>query len=252
MLTKFCSFTLASSLFIFTACGNQSNEGKDASEVIIPDAPDAAIKTILTEFGKGDAGILWDAMPESYQLDIDTLAKLAGEKADPEVYNKSFQLVDKLAGVLSKQQNFILGSVAAKSDGSPESVESLEQLKTAIPEVVKVLQTLTQSSLATVEGLQGFSGETFFDTTITSLTEQFKSLSELSGEGISLEDINAIEVKTIDSDELSATLSMVAPGEEPQLQSFTKVDGRWVPTDMASVWDLQVEQAKIATIRSHR
>jgi len=244
MRTKILSFSLVSASVFFTACGNQSEEASASETVTIPEAPDAAIKTILTEFAKGDAGILWDAMPASYQADVDTIAQTFGAKTDPELYNKSFALVDQLAGVLSKQQNFIVGSVAENSADTAEAAEKLEEIKQAIPEVVKVLQTLTSSSVASVEGLKAFSGQDFFDTTISSITAQMKELAELSGEGFSMDDLNALVVNVVESDDMTATLSMSAPGEEPQLESFTKVEGRWIPTDMANQWTAQIAEAK--------
>lgn len=244
MFTKILSFSLITSIVLLTACGKQAEEADTTSTPSIPDAPDAAIQTILTEFGKGDAGILWDAMPASYQSDVDTLAQLAGSKLDPEIYNKTFVLVDQLASVLSKQQGFIVGSMEAKSDDTPESAAKIEELKQALPELVQVIQTLTQSDIASVEGLQQFSGEKFADTTIASLMSQFKKLSEVSDEGFTMEDLGKIEITTVESDELTATLSMVAPGEAPQVESFTKVEGRWVPTELASQWATQITEAK--------
>ena len=67
MNSKIISTLLSFSVLLFVACGNQT---KDApAEAAIPEAPDAAIKAILTELSVGDAGVLWDAMPASCQVD---------------------------------------------------------------------------------------------------------------------------------------------------------------------------------------
>jgi hypothetical protein len=43
---------------------------------------------------------------------------------------------------------------------------------------------------------------------------------------------------------------MTAPGEEPEELPLTRVEGRWVPTEMAADWDVKVAAAreKLASI----
>ena len=82
-ISKKIALGLTAGALLLTGCGKKAEE---AAAVTIPDAPDAAIQTVITEFAKGNGGILWQAMPASYQSDVNTLAQLAGSKIDPEVY----------------------------------------------------------------------------------------------------------------------------------------------------------------------
>jgi len=41
-----------------------------------------------------------------------------------------------------------------------------------------------------------------------------------------------------------ATLRMTAPDEEPEDVQLTRVEGRWVPSEMAADWDVKVAAAK--------
>ena len=88
----------------FTACG----AGISSTTVTIPDEPSAAIQTIADEVIAGNYSILWHAMPSSYQTDINAIARLAGLKVDPEIYDKSFGLFGRFAEVADKQKSFIL------------------------------------------------------------------------------------------------------------------------------------------------
>ena len=48
----------------------------------------------------------------------------------------------------------------------------------------------------------------------------------------------------ISSEGDSATLRMTAPDEEPEDMQLTRVEGRWVPNDMAEDWDQNVAEAR--------
>ena len=90
----------------FTACGADIRP----TEVTLPDEPSAAMQTIADEVIAGNCGILWHAMPTSYQTDINDIARLAGSRVDPEIYDKSFGFVSRFAEVADKQKLFILNT----------------------------------------------------------------------------------------------------------------------------------------------
>ncbi|MFQ3224852.1 MAG: hypothetical protein ACI8Z5_001104 [Lentimonas sp.] len=225
LISKNVVLGLTGSALLFTAC---SKEAKDA----IPAAPDAAIQTVITEFAQGNGGILWQAMPASYQSDVTTLVKLAGAKIDPEIYDKSFAAIGRLAEVVDQQQAFILNT----SFLGGRSAEEMAQLEAALPSIVGVINTLTQSDLASSTGLLNFEGQAFFDTTVSQLAGYAEALAVLAGEEYVLSDyINSL-VSAVEADDLQATLLMTIPGQEPVEQTFTKVEQRWVPAEMASEW----------------
>jgi hypothetical protein len=57
-----------------------------------------------------------------------------------------------------------------------------------------------------------------------------------------------VEIVSRDGDQ--ATLRMTAPDEEPEDVQLTRVEGRWVPSEMAVDWDVKITAAKqkLATI----
>ena len=52
------TFGLVLSAIILTACDKKSTDAP-----ALPDAPDAAIQAVITEFAKGNGGILWRRCP---------------------------------------------------------------------------------------------------------------------------------------------------------------------------------------------
>ncbi|CAA6677292.1 MULTISPECIES: hypothetical protein [unclassified Lentimonas] len=231
-ISKHVALGLTASALVITACSKPAED-------TIPAAPDAAIQTVITEFAQGNGGILWEAMPASYQTDVTTLVKLAGTKVDAEVYDKSFATIGRLAEVVDQQQAFILNTSFLKG----RSAEEMAELEAALPSVVGVINTLTQSELASSTGLLNFDGQAFFDTTVSKLAGYVEELGVLAGEEYVLSDYVNSVVSVVDADDLQATLLMTVPGEEPVEQTFTKVEERWVPADMASDWASSVAEA---------
>lgn len=234
--SKTLALGLTASALIFTACGKQSEE---AAGVTIPDAPDAAIQTVITEFAEGNGGIIWQAMPATYQTDLNGLVQLAGTKLDAEVYDKSFATIGRLAAVVEKQQAFILGCSFLEG----RTAEEMAQLEAALPSVVGIVNTLTSSELASTAGLASFDGQAFFDTTVSKFASYSDELAKLAGEESMLSDYANTVVSIVEADDSSATLLTTITGQEPVEQDFTKVEGRWVPAEMASEWAANIAEA---------
>lgn len=234
--SKTLTLGLAAGALIFTACGKQTGE---PAQPTIPDAPDAAIQTVITEFAKGNGGIIWEAMPAGYQSDVTTLAHLAGTKIDPEIYDQSFAAIARLAEVADQQKAFILGSSFMEG----RSAEELAQLEAALPSVIGLVQTIASCDLASATGLQGFDGQAFFDTTVSKLAQYAEAFAQLAGEESVLSNYMNAVVSVVEADDLQATLLTTVPGQEPRQQQFTKVGQRWVPADMASEWAAKIAEA---------
>jgi hypothetical protein len=233
--TKILLPSVALSALLLTACGG--NEEAAPAEVRIPDAPDAAIETIARELVDGNGGILWKAMPASYQSDVNSIAQLAGSKIDAELYNKSFAMIGRLADVADKQKEFILNTEL----GGQQSAEQIAKIETAWPSIIGFFKTITTSSVASVEGLQAFEGQAFFDETVSSLIGYMDDLATLSGEPNLLQ---FGSVSLLESTEDTAVLELTSPDGSTESEAFTKVENRWVPTEMATEWTTSMAEAK--------
>ena len=236
-ISKKIALGVTAGALLLTGCGKKAEE---AAVVTIPDAPDAAIQTVITEFAKGNGGILWQAMPASYQSDVNTLAQLAGSKIDPEVYGKSFATIARLAEVIDQQQVLILNSSVMQG----RSAEEMAELEAALPSIAGLLGAITSSELASTAGLLNFNGQDFFDTTVSQFTQYAETLGQLAGEESMLSNYMNTVVTVVEADDLQATLLTTVPGKEPLEQVFTKVEQRWVPSAMASDWAAKIAEAK--------
>jgi hypothetical protein len=106
-----------------------------------------------------------------------------------------------------------------------------------------MIHAITSSELASVAGMINFNGQSFCDTTVSKFAEYTKALGDLAGESLVLSDYTNAVVSIVASDELQATLLTSIPGQVPQEQVFTKIEGRWVPMEMANGWAAQMAEA---------
>lgn len=229
--------SLSASALLFTACGDKPETSEAPVEVAkptYPDAPDAAMKFVATELAAGNGGVLWEAMPASYQADVNKLAQLAGTKIDGEIYDQVFSVVGRLGTVIDAKQEFILNTEL----GGAQPAEQKAQMEAAIPSIVSLIGTISNSPVASSAGLQSFDGQAFFDTTVSSLLKDLEAMSALQGEesAFSLADLGDMAVSVVDSSEDSATLLTSVAGQEPLEEVYSKIEDRWVPAELASQW----------------
>jgi hypothetical protein len=209
--------------------------------VEFPDAPDDALRLIATEISQANGGILWQAMPASYQNDVNELVHLASEKLDAEIYDQSFELVDKLTQIASEKKDFILN---ASLMGEPMFADEKAEMEEAWPAIVVFLNTLNSSQITSIKGLRSFDGQDFCNKTVSELLQQLDRLVELSGEEFRLEDLSKIAVEVVEANEDGATLEVSMPGEIAETITYTKVEGRWLDEDIVNSWAEGVALAK--------
>ena len=235
--TTAIGFTVVISL-LFSACGKKTDDSSVSGEVTIPDSPDAAVQTIISEFASGNSDIAWRALPTSYQSDINELVHLFGSSADEEVYNKSFSLFARLAEVIDQQKSFIVNSSFMQGQ-SPEAAANLEA---ALPSVTGLINTITSSELSSIGGLLNFDGKAFFETTVPKCIEHLEVIGQLGGDETKLSDYASTVVSVVDSDGQQARLLITVPGQEAEEMVFTKVENRWVPLEMEREWETNIKE----------
>ena len=236
-ISKKTALGIAASALLLTSCGKKAEED---TAVTIGGAPDAAIQALVAELANGNGGILWQAMPATYQADVSDLLHLAGSRVDSELYDQGFATLARLAEVIDLQEAFILDSSFTQG----RVVGEMAQLEAVLPAMIGLVETITSSELASTTGLLNFNGQGFFDTTVSKLTQYVDILGQLTGEESMLSDYMNAVVSLVAADDVQATLLMTLPGQEPFEQVFTRVEQRWVPSEMASRWVAEIAEAK--------
>lgn len=220
----------------FTACG----AGISSTTVTIPDEPSTAMQTIADEVIAGNYSILWHAMPTSYQTDINAIARLAGSKVDPEIYDKSFGLFGRFAEVADKQKLFILNTSLV----GEQPAEQIAEIEATWPSIIGFVQTIVTSSISSSAGLRAFDGQVFSEETLPELFKYSNDLAAISNEENPFGSLQFGSLKTVESTDTTAVLEITFASGDVKAVDFTKVENRWVPAEIAINWSTEMAAAK--------
>jgi hypothetical protein len=204
----------------------------------LADTAQGAAQAVIDGLAAGKADAVWAALPSSYQDDITELVQGFGNGMDPNVWQQIQGAIEKVHTVLDTKADFIANVPALQ--GMPDS----DKFTTAIPQVAGLLQTIIGYSK--LDGIKTFNGQEFFSGPASKLMSQVDALSKLSPEGVSVTQLKDMKVETVSSEGDTTTLKFTNAKEdsEPNEVEFVKVDGHWVPADMANDWDTSMASAR--------
>jgi hypothetical protein len=194
------------------------------------------MQTIADEILVGNCSILWHAMPSSYQADVNAIAKLAGAKVDPEIYDKSFGLFGRFAEVADKQKSFILNT----KFGGEQLAEQVAEVEAAWPSIIGFVQAIAASSISSTVALRAFDGQVFSEQTLPVLFKYSNDLAALSDEENPLGSLEFESLRTLVSTDTAAVIEITFTNGDVETEDFIKVENRWVPTEMATNWSTQI------------
>jgi hypothetical protein len=213
-----------------------------SSAPTVPGTPEGTVEVVAKSLADKQPGVLWNAMPASYQKDVNDLIQLFAEKMDEEVYDKSFAVLNKAIQVLNEKKDFILGHPWLKD--SPVEIDGLKKNWSS---VVGMWQTVTGSEIKTLRSLKSLDIGKFLSGTGAKLMSQISEAAKAAKEdkvGEALDKLGKLEVEVVESGESTAKIRMTMPDEKPQEEELVKVEGKWIPKEMADDWKDQIQEAR--------
>src|SRR5262249_31747576 len=149
---------------------------------------------------------------------------------DPEIWNNGVAAARKLARVLKEKQQFLRPR---------EQAAALERPATDWGQVADVLETLLASDLADLEKLKKADAGKLLADTGGQLLAQARAFSKLGPRdffGQNLDQLANLRVTPVQSSADKATLKFEAPDQDPALYEFVRVEGKWIPKNLAENW----------------
>jgi len=205
-----------------------------------PKTPSAAIQTITQGLNEGKPAVVWEAMPTSYQTDVTGLAHEFAANMDAEIYDKDFGILGKVTNVLKTKRDFFLNSALTKN----APIDN-EKLTTNWNALVDLFTAITGSELNKLENLKTIDIGKFLQEDGTKIFSKLRTVaSMLPQEGNPMDIFAGMEVEPVQSEGDSATVKISVPGEEPQEIEMMKVEGKWIPKDMAEDWSNMITAGK--------
>jgi len=210
--------------------------------------PDAFMNATL-QAANGQPRALWDALPPTYQKDVNDVVAAFAAKVPAEPWDQSFVIGGKLAQVLETKKTFVLGHPAVAQ--GPIKAEDITK---AWDPAVRMIGALVNSEIKTVEGLKKLDVGKFMAGTMATVIKEGMATAEAAGSAIPGDGADKIaklkaqmkDVKiTVEKQEGDkATIKIVAPGEKDEMIEMVKVEGKWLPKDMVDAWPGAIASAK--------
>lgn len=213
----------------------------------VPDTPDGTVLAVAEEMANNNPGVLWDAMPSSYQDDVESVIHDAAAKMDAEVYDKGFVILEKLVEVLKDKRDFILSHPMVQSTLMAMSLTNQEELKQNWDEIVEFVAILAASEIRNLDSLQTIDVGAFLDGTGGKLMSQIEKISQISSDtefAKTWDKFKNVEVDVKSTEGDKAVIEVKTEGEAPWTGTLVKVEGKWIPEDVARDWKKNMDELK--------
>jgi len=216
------------------------------------DTPDAAARALQASVEAGNLRAVWDALPASYQSDVNEVIHTFATNMDVDVWRSGTAIFKKAVRVLKEKKEFILKqpALAASPVDTTAMTENWEP-------IVGVLETLAGSELTELEKLKTLDVGVFLDSTGKRIAEQLAALAKAADdkklalnefpgvpvEAMPLANIGNAKFSTVKIEGDTATLRIENEGQTEE-EEVVRVEGKWLPKKMVDQWSEQMQAAK--------
>jgi len=206
--------------------------------------PDAAVQQVLQGIERKELKALWDFLPGSYQRDLQTLVRQTGEKMDPEVWDRLVEVVRHSARMMKSKEKW-LQSPAANEPPRTGPASQLGPVDYA--QLASLLNLLADSELGQAETLKTIDLGAWTGKIGRPLLEQvsvFARRMPADPLARTLTGLQDLKFRSRDVKGDSAVVEIVVPNEPVVEVPYVKVDGKWIPVDLANGWIEGMGQAQ--------
>lgn len=229
-------------------CGSDSKPAQQAAAAPKPPppkpppaTPELAIGEVSKGLAQNKPEVLWQALPASYQKDVNEVVSSFASTCDPELYNESFKLGQKMVRVLKEKKDLIITHPLLAKSGKTQ------QLAQNWDNVVGLISNVMNSDLADVNKLKALDVEKFLATTGSGVMTNAMALAELNPTADKVDfrtKMSSVLARQLRTEGDTAIVKIEAPGEEPKEERFIQVEGKWIPKDLATDWKQGVGKIK--------
>lgn len=207
------------------------------------DTPDGAIRNMQESVVNNRPEQLFKALPASYQADINGLVADAAKRMDTELWSEASGLLKQAVGLLKSKRSLILASPMMANVPNKADVEKNWDTGVAL------LQALLTSEFTSIERLRRGNVEGLLAKDGAALMAQMTRLMENSQQsaeaGKELAKFKAMKVSVVSTGADTAVVKVEAPDETPENIEMVKVEGVWIPKDMADGFKQGIAEARM-------
>jgi len=232
-MKRTCVWSAVAMLVVMTGCGGSSSA---------LDTPDGAMRNIQQAVQDSKPEQIFTALPASYQADLDTLVADAAKRMDTELWNEGVGLVKRVVRLLETKRDLLLASPMLANVPNKADIEKNWDTGVAFAQALVSSDFLKIERLrqGNIKGLLAGDGAALM-AKMTTLVENSESSAE-AGEALST--LKAATVALVSQDGDRAVIRVEAPGEEPETLEMVKIEGVWIPQEMADGFKEGIAEAR--------
>jgi len=237
MKTLLSVCTLASLLFL-TGCGGGTPEPAATA--------DAAVMQMVDSLKDNEPKGLWNMLPASYQTQANEVLHDFANKMPPAVYDQGAELVVKLEKVLKTKKSLILEN--------PMLQQAPVDASANYDQVVAILGAITSSDLMSIDKLKSADigsltssiGGKMMEAASNLDTDQTPAGGDMKEALEFKKKLSSVKAELVSEEGDTAVVRITVDGEEPEDMDFIKVEGKWIPTELAEEWSEMIAEAQAA------
>jgi len=215
--------------------------------------PDGAIRQVVEGLQEGNPQVVWNAMPASYQKDVHTLVHDFAKRMDPEVWDATFATLQKTIRVMWAKKPYLQKMTETRSMDDPNF--DVKKWSADFDNSLQLLTTIVNSDLSQHSKLVEINLEHFISLTGGDIMQQVASASRLAPGDPFRKNFQAslgateVELLSMLGDNAAAATVRIT-SQDPQTDKqevkdvvFVRVEGKWIPLDLARSWRTQIDEA---------
>jgi hypothetical protein len=194
---------------------------------------DETVTWVVESLQNNQPQVLWQALPSSYQSDIQAHLRTLADSTDEQIWNQTFQTLHKMIRVLDEKRDFIFQQplLAARLQQAPDASASYDG-------VVRVLKAITTSEISDLQQVRELDVESFLAGTMSEIMTQVEVVSELAPESVgTVQGWKSVQATLVRSEGDNALLKIESDEEAAMEVEFVRVEEKWIPKKLADSWE---------------
>lgn len=202
-----------------------------AQETAVPETPDGATEAVCHALADNRPHVAFDALPPSYQADINGLVSEAASRMDAEVWNGCLGVLRRAVTVLDTKGDLILQTRYLVN------AEQKEMLRENWGRLVKTSRVILDSDFVDLEVLREGDVRQLLEESGGEVMTQLKALESETGDVAEALDaarkLGTADANVVVQDGKTATITLAIQGEEPETLTMVRVEGKWISRELA-------------------
>ena len=221
---------------LFASCGSQ---------VSFPEDAEGTAETIIIKLSENQPQVLWEALPKSYQVDANQLAREAISSLNSEIYDKVLTILKKTNKILREKKVFLLSSSQMGL-----LAKDLEEASANWNALTELLTIILESQLGSFDKAKKVDIGKLLEDTGSILMREIATISAMTKEDLWQKEfvrkLKAVRIEKVSGSSKETLLQVTGPDGISEQQNWTKVEGKWIPREVEIGWDANIAKAREA------